>query len=60
MAIKEQMIKAIQDLPDDASYEDAIERLYFLHKLERAIAAADAGETLTHEEAKRRMAKWLR
>ena len=35
--------------------EDAIERLYFLAKVERGVARADAGETLPHEAARKRL-----
>lgn len=30
---RDQIIKALETLPDDATIEDAIERLYLLHKL---------------------------
>jgi len=33
---KQQMLKAIEELPDDASVEDALERLYLLYKIVRA------------------------
>lgn len=52
---KERAIDAIEGLPPDASIEDAMERLYFLAKIERGLAQADAGETVTHEEAKKRL-----
>ena len=39
--------------------EDAIERLYLLLKIRRGIDQADAGETVTQEEARKRMAQWL-
>ena len=55
--LKEQIIEAMRQLPDDASVEDAIERLYFLAKIERGLAQADAGETIPHEEVKRRLLK---
>ncbi len=57
---KEQMIKMIQDLPEDATVEDAMERLYLLFKVGRGIAQADAGQKVSQEEARRRMAQWLR
>lgn len=52
---KERVIDAIEGLPPDASIEDAMERLYFLAKIERGLAQADAGDTVTHEEAKKRL-----
>ncbi len=32
-ASKTEIVRAIQDLPDDATVEDAMERLYFLAKI---------------------------
>jgi hypothetical protein len=60
LTMKEKMLKAIQELPDDATVEDAMDRLYLLYKVERGIAQAGAGQKISQEEARRRMAKWLR
>ena len=51
---KSEIIQAIQDLPDDATLEDAMERLYFLAKIERGLAQSEAGETISHAEVKAR------
>jgi hypothetical protein len=45
---KEKMLKALDDLPDNASIEDAMERLLFLAKVERGLQEADSGQTLSH------------
>ena len=60
MDTKQQILKAIEELPDDASVEDAFERLYLLYKIERGLKQADNGELVTQEEARQRMAKWLK
>ncbi|MGH7406414.1 MAG: hypothetical protein ACREKF_00165 [Candidatus Methylomirabilales bacterium] len=60
MPTKEQMIKALQDLPANATVEDAIERLYLLYKVERGMVQAESGQKVSQEEARRRMAKWLK
>ena len=57
---KQQILKAIEDLPDDAGVEDALDRLYLLYKVERGLRQAERGELLTQEEVRERMAKWLR
>jgi hypothetical protein len=54
------MVKAIEELPDDATVEDALERLYLLYKIERGVQQADAGELISPVEARQRMAKWLK
>ena len=60
MEAKQQMLKAIEELPDAANIEDALERLYLLYKIDREIKQADAGELISQEEARQRMAKWLK
>jgi len=59
-SVKGQILKAIQDLPDDATVESAMERLYVLYKIEQGIEQADRGEVVSQEEAKRRMEQWLK
>jgi predicted transcriptional regulator len=55
---KRDILKALEDLPDDASIEDAIDRLVYLYKIERGLKDADAGRKISQEEAKARMAQW--
>jgi len=53
--VKERVLDAVRDLPDDATVEDVIERLYFLAKVDEGLRQADAGQTVSHEEARRRI-----
>jgi hypothetical protein len=50
VTIKERILAAVQRMPDDVSYDDAIDTLYLLRKLEAAIAQADAGDVMDHDE----------
>ena len=58
MEIKQQILKLIEQLPDDASVEDAIDRLYLLYKIEKGLRQADRGELISQEEARQHMARW--
>jgi predicted transcriptional regulator len=49
----------MEDLPDDATIEDAMECLYLMFRIERGLAQVEAGETVSNEEAKARMSQWL-
>lgn len=60
MTTKERIIQAIEELPANATIEDAMERLLFLAKIERGLEQADTGETISHVEVKERMAEWLK
>ncbi len=58
--LKQQMLRAIEELPDDASVEDGIERLYLIHKIERGLGQAEEGQLVSQEDARARMAQWLK
>ena len=60
MTTKEKMIHAVEELPADATIEDAMERFLFMAKVERGLEQADADETVPHTEVRERMAKWLK
>ena len=60
MTTKDKVLQTVQQLPDDASIEDAMERLLVLAKIERGIAQAENGETTPPQAVRDRMAKWLK
>lgn len=45
----------MERLPPDATFDDAIERLVFLAKIEAGLAELDAGKGIPHDEVKRRL-----
>ena len=51
--VKQRAIEAIQTLPEDATLEDAIERLCFIAKVEEGLRQSEAGELIPHEEIKK-------
>ena len=53
--VREQIMHALEDLPSNATFEDAIERLVFLAKIDAGLAELDAGKGVPHDEAKRRL-----
>ena len=57
---KQKVLQAVQGLPDDASIEDAIQRLVLLAKIDRGVQQADAGQTIPHSQVKEKMAKWVK
>ncbi len=60
MTAKQRVLQTVQQLPDDVSIEDVMERLLVLAKIERGIAQADRGETISHQDVRNRMEKWLK
>lgn len=52
---RDRILEALRDLPGDATYEDAIERLVFLAKVDEGLAQLDAGQAVPHADVKRRL-----
>jgi predicted transcriptional regulator len=50
---KERAIEALRTLPDDATIEDAIERLCFIAKIEEGLHQSEAGRVVPHGEVKK-------
>ena len=59
MTPKEQVLEALRKLPDEADLPEIIEKLYLLMKVRKGLDQADAGQRISHEEVRRRMARWL-
>ncbi len=57
---KQTALKAIEHLRDSASYEDIMYELYVLQKIERGRQAIREGRSVSHEEAKKQLGKWLK
>ena len=57
---KQNILRTVQSLPEDTSIEEAMERLFFLFKVEKGCNEADSGKTVSHIEAEKRMGKWLK
>lgn len=55
VSVKQQAIQAIEELPANAGLDEVMERLYFLHKVERGLKQIDAGQVVPHEEVRRRL-----
>jgi hypothetical protein len=60
VTVKEEILRAIARLPDDAGYDDAFETLYVLYKIHIGRQQLDQGLTIPHEEVVARMEKWLK
>ena len=52
--VKEEARKLIDDLPDQATWDDVMYRFYIRKKVETGLKAAEQGDVVPHEEVKRR------
>lgn len=59
-SVKEAVIAMLRQLPDDITLEDIQYHLYVRQMVEEGIKDVEAGRVIPHEEAVRRMDKWMR
>ena len=57
--IKQQIIRFIERLPEDATWDDVMAELYFRIKVDSGLKDLDDGKGIPHNEVKERMSKWL-
>lgn len=56
--VRDRVLRAVEELPRDASFDDVMERVYLLQKVEQGRRQIEDGQGIPHEEAKRRMKRW--
>ena len=57
---KEAVLKMIERMPEDSSLESMIYELYFRQKVDRGLRELEKGKTVSHEDVKRSVSRWLR
>ena len=55
---KEQMVRIVQEQPDDSSYDEILRELAFVRMVDRRLADSQTGRTVSHEEMSRRIKTW--
>jgi hypothetical protein len=56
--LKQKILKTVEEMPQDVSFEEVMERLYFLYKIERGLQQVETDNILSHQQAKQNLKKW--
>jgi predicted transcriptional regulator len=56
---KEEVRKILDQLPDDALFEDIQYHIYVCQKIARGLKDVEEGRVVSQEEAEKRMSQWL-
>ena len=56
---KEEVRKLLDQLPDEASFEDIQYHIYVREKIERGLKDVEEGRVFTQAEVEEKMSKWL-
>jgi predicted transcriptional regulator len=57
---KTTLVESLENLPEEFSLEDIIERLIILDKLEDGRKQYEEGKIFTHDQVKQKLEKWLK
>lgn len=58
MSQKQAMIKILEEMPEDISFEDIVETLNLVYELRNRIDNFDRSKAITTEELKKEMQTW--
>ena len=58
-AAKEEVMRILESLPENASLEDIQYHIYVQQAIQRGLDAAARGELVEQDEIEKRMTKWL-
>jgi len=56
---KEEVRRMLDQIPDDASFEDIQYHIYVCQKIERGLRDIEEGRVISQKDIERRMSKWL-
>jgi predicted transcriptional regulator len=59
MTIKEAAVRSIQQLPEDATWEDIQERIDFVAGVRKGLRELDEGHAATHEQVREEFREWI-
>lgn len=57
-SLKQKVIDSIEKLPENASLDDIIERIYFIHKIEVGLKQSEQGDVISHKDVLKKIEKW--
>jgi len=60
MLTREEVLKSINELPEEFSFDEVLDKLLLLDKIEIGLAQSQSGEVSSTIEAKAQLSKWLK
>lgn len=56
---KREVQKILEQLPDDATFEDIQYHIYVRQKIDQGLSDVKAGRVLTQEQVEERLSRWI-
>ncbi len=56
---KAEVVSMLETLPEESTFEDIQYHLYVLEKVKRGLQRAEGDGAISHEDARKRLGRWL-
>ncbi|UNU26102.1 hypothetical protein [Microcoleus vaginatus] len=53
ITVKYRVLKAVEEMPPEITFEEVMKRVYFLEKVDRGLKQVEAGDIISGEAAKK-------
>ena len=60
MITKSQILSALDQMPENMTIDELVDRLVFEEKVQKGLEDSEAGRIHTKEEAQQKLSKWLK
>ena len=60
MITKTQIINSLDNLPENITIDQIIDRLIYIEKIQKGIEDSENGRVYTKNEAKKKLGKWIK
>ncbi|MDI6793951.1 MAG: hypothetical protein QME81_13980 [bacterium] len=58
--VKQEVVEMTNKLPDEVDYDEIMAEIYFRQKVDKSLKQIEEGKIISHEEAKKRVSKWIK
>jgi hypothetical protein len=59
MTTKDKIINGIQNLPDSVTFDDILDQIMLVEKIEKGIDQSNKNQVVSDDELDKRLGKWL-
>ncbi len=60
MITKENLLKSMENMPDQFTVDELLDRVILLEKIETGLKQSEEGKTFSTDEARKKLKKWLK
>lgn len=58
ITLKQKVMDSIEKLPENATLDEIMERIYFIHKIEVGLKQSKQGDVIEHAEVLNKIEQW--